>query len=117
MRKIVLLFCFIMSIGCSSTMTRYGYDLKSLAIKEGVQCVIPIKRNFSYKKEEVKILGSIKAGDSGFSVKCGEAYVLKQFQQEACALGADLVNIIDESRFDILSTCYRKRGRFYLIDS
>ena len=112
MRKIVLLFSLIMVMGCSSTMTRYGYKLQSLSINKDTQCTIPIKNNFPYKKDEVEILGSIRAGDSGFSVKCGEAYVLKQFQQEACALGADLINIIDESRFDILSTCYRAKAEF-----
>jgi len=38
--------------------------------------------------------------------------VLNQFRQEACALGADLINITDESRFDILSTCYRAKAEF-----
>ncbi len=112
MQKIILLFSLIMLAGCSSTMTRYGYTLKSLQINKDAQCDVPIKNNFAYNKDEVEILGSIKAGDSGFSVKCGEAYVLKQFQLEACALGADLINILAESRFDILSTCYRARAEF-----
>lgn len=112
MRKIVLLISLIVFIGCSSTMTRYGYNLQNLPANKDTKCNIPIKKNFPYKKEEVEILGSIRAGDSGFSVKCGEAYVLKQFHQEACALGADLINIIDESRFDILSTCYRAKAEF-----
>ena len=107
-----MLFSVIVFIGCSSTMTRYGYNLQSLPINKDAQCTIPIKKNFPYKKDEVEILGSIRAGDSGFSVKCEEAYVLKQFQQEGCALGADLINIIDESRFDILSSCYRAKAEF-----
>jgi hypothetical protein len=110
MRKVVLFFCLIIFMGCASTMTRYGYNLQSLSTNS--QCEIPIKKNFPYKRDEVEILGSIKAGDSGFSVKCGEAYVLNQFRQEACALGADLINITDESRFDILSTCYRAKAEF-----
>ena len=112
MQKIVLLLSLIMFMGCASTMTRYGYNLQNIPINKDAQCSIPIKKNFPYKKDEVEILGSIRAGDSGFSVKCGEAYVLKQFQQEACALGADLINIIKESRFDILSTCYRAKAEF-----
>lgn len=112
MRRIILFFSLIMFIGCSSTMTRYGYSPQRLPINADTKCNIPIKRNFSYEKNEVEILGSIKAGDSGFSVKCGEAYVLNQFQREACALGADLVNIINESRFDLLSTCYRAKAEF-----
>lgn len=112
MQKLVLFFCLIMFMGCSSTMVRHGYNLKNLPVNKDTQCNIPIKRSFPYNKDEVEILGTIKAGDSGFSVKCGEAYVLKQFQQEACALGADLINIIDESRFDILSTCYRAKAEF-----
>lgn len=112
MRKIVILFSLSVFMGCSSTMTRYGYNLQNLLINKDAQCAIPIKKNFPYIKDEVEILGSIKAGDSGLSVKCGEAYVLRQFLQEACALGADLINIIDESRFDVLSTCYRAKAEF-----
>lgn len=112
MQKFTLLFSLIVLTGCASTMTRSGYGLKNLQINKDSQCSVPIKNNFPYKKDEVEILGSIRAGDSGFSVKCGEAYVLKQFQLEACALGADLINIIAESRFDVLSTCYRAKAEF-----
>lgn len=112
MRKRILLFSLMIFTGCSSTMTRNGYNLQSLSIKKNAQCFVPIKKNFPYKKDEVEILGTIRAGDSGFSVKCGEAYVLKQFQQEGCALGADLINITAESRFDVLSTCYRAKAEF-----
>ena len=112
MQKIILFFSLVVFVGCSSTMTRSGYTLESLPVNKDAQCGILIKKNFQYKKEEVEILGSIKAGDSGLSVKCGEAYVLKQFQQEACALGADLINIMNESRLDILSSCYRAKAEF-----
>lgn len=112
MQKIVFLFTFAIFMGCSSTMTRQGYNLQNLPANSNSQCNVPIKKKFPYEKEEVDILGKIRAGDSGFSVKCGEAYVLKQFQHEACALGADLINITDESRFDILSSCYRARAEF-----
>ena len=112
MKRIVLLLSLILFMGCSSTMTRHGYNLQNLPANKDAQCNISIKKNFAYNKEEVEILGSIRAGDSLFSVQCGEAYVLKQFQQEACALGADLINIIDERRFDIFSTCYRAKAEF-----
>lgn len=112
MKRIILILSLAMLMGCSSTMTRTGYSLKSLQTNKNAQCDIPIKKNFPHSRNEIEILGSIRAGDSGLSVKCGEAYVLKRFQQEACALGADLINITDESRFDILSTCYRAKAEF-----
>ncbi len=113
MRVIILFFTIIFLTGCASAITRYGYNLQDIPQKDSyVGCDIPIKRNFQYKKDGVEILGSIKAGDTGFSVKCGKAYVLGVFQQEACALKADLINITDESGFDILSTCYRAKADF-----
>ncbi len=112
MRKTLLFLSLVMFVGCASSMKRTGYNVKDLPVKTDAQCNIPIKRSLTYKNEEVDVLGTIQAGDSGFSVKCGEAYVLKQFQQEGCALGADLVNILDEKRIDILSSCYRAKAEF-----
>jgi hypothetical protein len=65
MQKIFFLFIFIVFMGCSSTMTRKGYHLQGLSINKDAQCNIPIKRNFPYNKNDVEILGTIRAGDSG----------------------------------------------------
>ena len=111
--RIFLFFTIILLAGCSSAIKRYGYDLQDMPNKDKYSnCIIPIKKDFQYNKDEVEILGSIKAGDTLFSVQCGEVYVLNIFQEEACALGADLINITFERRMDIWSSCYRATAEF-----
>lgn len=112
-QKIVLFFSILLLSGCASVITRYGYDLKNIPdSKVYFGCTIPVKKYFQYNKDEVEVLGSIKAGDTGVSFECGEGYVLGIFRQEACALGADLVNITYERGIDIWSSCYRAKADF-----
>ena len=112
-QKIFLFFAILVFAGCSSVITRRGYSLQDIQNKEKYPgCNIPVKKKFQYDKNEVEVLGEIKAGDSGFSVTCGETHVLNIFRQEACALGADLINITSEHRLDIASSCYRARAEF-----
>lgn len=99
--------------GCASVMTRYGYELKDIPKRDAsLGCSIPVKKNFQYHRDDVEVLGSIKAGDSGLSFECGKGYVLGIFRQEACALGADLINITYERNLDIWSSCYRAKADF-----
>ena len=113
MRTLILLIVIISLTGCASVMTRYGYDLQSIPNRNAhLGCSIPIKRDFRYNKDEAEILGSIKAGDTGFSLECGKGYVLGIFRQEACALGADLINITYERGLDLWSSCYRAKADF-----
>ena len=109
-------FFLLLSIslaGCASVITRQGYDLKDIPNRNAhLGCSIPIKKDFQYNKNEVEILGSIKSGDTGFSLECGKGYVLGIFRQEACALGADLINITYERGLDLWSSCYRAKADF-----
>ncbi len=53
------------------------------------------------------MLGRVKIKDTGLSKNCEESDVLKNLRREACAVGADIINIVAEKRADVLSTCYR----------
>lgn len=111
--NIFLFFVLISLMGCASKITRYGYTLQDIPDRN--KCLgyhIAIKKDFVYNKEEVESLGEIKAGDSGVSIDCSEGYVLNLFRQEACALKADLINIIYERNIDLWSSCYRARAQF-----
>ncbi|MCK9573319.1 MAG: hypothetical protein M0R20_02815 [Candidatus Omnitrophica bacterium] len=111
--KIALSFIVFFLTGCSSAITRYNYNLQYSPSKDKTfNRRAPIKKNFVYNNYEVEILGSILAGDTGFSFECGEGYVLDIFQKEAYALGADLINITYERRMDIWSSCYRAKAEF-----
>jgi hypothetical protein len=58
------------------------------------------------------VLGSIQAYDTGFSTYCDEAYILEIFCEDACTLGADVINITEEHQPDMVSSCYRARAQF-----
>lgn len=58
-------------------------------------------------------LGSVKLKDSGFSNNCDESDAMKILQDEACALGADLIVILEDTQPDGLTTCYRCSAVFY----
>ncbi|MDP2906009.1 MAG: hypothetical protein Q8O22_06905 [Candidatus Omnitrophota bacterium] len=112
-REAVLFINIILLAGCASVITRYGYDVKDISNKNAyLGCSIPIKKDLQYNKNDMEVLGSVKSGDTGFSLECGKGYVLGIFKQEACALGADLINITYERGFDIWSSCYRAKAEF-----
>lgn len=72
---------------------------------------IIIKKNGSFSEDVATIVGKIKAGDTGFSIVCSEKYVLGIFRKDACALGADVVNIIEEIQPSFVrSSCYRAKA-------
>jgi hypothetical protein len=61
---------------------------------------------------QFRILGRIKLGDSGFSVRCHEDDAIAILRREACSLGADAVTITEERRAHFWSSCYRARAVF-----
>jgi hypothetical protein len=109
----ILLFSVIsLLMGCASKITRSGYSLQDEDQYKNFGCNVAIKKDFVYNKDDVETLGEIKAGDSGFSFDCGKKYVLSLFKKEACALSADLINIIYERNIDLWSSCYRAKAQF-----
>ena len=58
-------------------------------------------------------VGEVKLGESGFSTSCSEERALEILKKEACSLNADIINIIEERRPDVMSSCYRCRAEFY----
>lgn len=111
--RLTICFVLFLLVGCSAKITRYGYTVQDIQTNTQYSgCFMPIKKDFIYNKEEVEILGEILAGDTGFSTDCNEGHVLNVFRQEACALKADLINIIYERNTDIWSSCYRAKAQF-----
>jgi len=113
MQKIALglLFVLISSVlGCYSSITRTGYTKNDLRTDLSPCPDIIIKKNASFLEDEATVVGKIKAGDTGFSFVCSEKYVLGTFRNDACGLGADIVNITMEKQPDFWSTCYRAKA-------
>lgn len=108
-----LLCGLFLTTGCSAKITRYGYTSRDVTnVERPSSCFVPIRKNFVYDKKDVEVLGEIKSGDTGFSLECSKGHVLNIFQQEACALKADLINITYERDTDLWSSCYRAKAEF-----
>jgi hypothetical protein len=108
----------LLGCGCAAGISRQGYTLQDIKNAELANtnlvaaCHLAIKNGATYEASEVDILGKIEAFDTSVSVDCDEAYVLDIFCREACALGADFVNLTDEHYPSFWSTCYRAKAEF-----
>jgi hypothetical protein len=105
----ILLFSVLLLFvcGCHVSITRYGYELPEPLPNMPPCKGIAIKNKATFSTDEVISLGKIKASDTGFSMDCSEEEVLNIFRYDACALNAHLVNIIEETHPNWISTCYR----------
>lgn len=103
-----ILFVFL---GCSHSIRRYGYEIdKSIEMND--TCQIVFFKEMPTDTLEFKRIGRIKLGDTGFSSNCDEEDALRIIEREACELRADAVNIIEETRPNFWSTCYRAEAEF-----
>ena len=94
---------------CSHRIVRTGYQVSK---SDYTNCPVTITRSMQITDSVIKV-GEIKLGETGFSVACSEAHALEILKNEACALQADFINITEEKRPDLLSTCYRCKAEFY----
>ncbi len=121
MRIMLSLFMFmscLFLISCSAGVTRSGYKFQDIqAFHDFSGCRVVIKNNADFTTDEVTIVGNIKVFDTQFSVECDEEYVLDLLTKEACALGADIVNIIEEKQPNIWSTCYRAKAQYLRVNN
>ncbi|MFA5072859.1 MAG: hypothetical protein WC539_03045 [Nitrospirota bacterium] len=104
---VILSLCFL-SAGCTAKITRQGYLLDTLQDIEKKCPDVIIVKGFDYKSDSVEIKGKISASDTAFSTTCSEAFVMDIFKKDACTIGADIINITEESQPNAwTSTCYR----------
>lgn len=97
-------------MGCSAGVSRQGYTLSKECVPSN--CSVLVLGYEAFNETRMERLGSIEMYDTGFSIWCDEEYVLNRMKNEACALGADIVNITDEKYPDFWSSCYRAKADF-----
>jgi len=81
-------------------------------------------------KEEVKVfslvdkypenaieIGTVKVGDSGFSVKCGYDLALDNIKLQARKAGGNAVKITEHKPPDFLSSCHRITAKILRIEN
>ena len=106
----------IIATGCAPTIKRIGYNSNDYSGNLD-NCNPSIVKNQNYNSAGYKKIGEIKIDDSGFSTNCEESDVLKILKDEACKCGADVINIIEEKRADLLSTCYRTTAELIKVEN
>jgi len=77
-------------------------------------------RVFGFGKEipsNAEKLGTIKVGDSGFSVNCNYATVLDKAKIESRKVGGNVLKITKHKRPDSWSSCHRIKVDVYKVDS
>lgn len=115
MKQIVLLIfvgLLSLSMGCSASITRYGYNINEITATIPECDDIIIKKKVTLSGNNTIVVGKIEAADSGFSTACSEEYVLNIFKRDAYALGAHIINITEDAQPSIWSTCYRATAEF-----
>ena len=103
----IVIACVALS-GCTTSFRRTNYQ--GATKPAPADCRVAFKQAYPANPDEVEVLGSVTASDSGFSVKCDEAYVLRRLRADACLIGADVVSLHDEKAPDFWSTCYRAKA-------
>ena len=111
MKRLLILFVGFVVVGCGPSVSRFGYDIAGKTIDPN--CSVVVVENAAMDTGKVELLGSVRFGDTGFSIDCGENKVLSMLKVEACLLGADIVNLYEIKAPDIWSTCYRVKADFY----
>lgn len=57
--------------------------------------------------EDAELLGTVRIGESGFSVKCNYGVVINEASQEARKAGGNAIKIITHKKPDLWSSCHR----------
>lgn len=104
---ILLASILLMISGCNASITRKGYVLPEVQTNLLSCKDIAIQNDAGYSPDEVVSIGEIKASDTGISLYCSEEEILSIFRNDACVMGANIVNIIEETHPNFSSTCYR----------
>nr|WP_321409934.1 hypothetical protein [uncultured Carboxylicivirga sp.] len=109
MKRILYFFILLISISsCSHRIVRNGYQISKSDYKN---CEIQITKFINYN-DSIEKIGEIILGESGISVSCSEAHAIEILNNEGCAINADLINITEETRPDLWSSCYRCKADF-----
>jgi hypothetical protein len=105
---IVLISISLVSCGTSKQVSIINYNTP-LDSKQQVE-VLGIGQQIS---SEYKLLGSIKIGDSGFTTKCSYLEVITDAQNQARAMGGNVIVITKHKEPNGWSTCHRISADVY----
>lgn len=109
MKNFLFVLAILSLVSCSHRIVRHGYQTDKSAYKS---CDVIINKNIAVNDSLQKV-GEIVLGETGFSTSCSEAHAIEILTNEACAIDAHVINITEEKRPDLWSSCYRCTAEFY----
>ena len=107
-RATMLMLVALSTTSCSTSVSRTGYEPRSVGEST---CRVAVKRAAPISPDQADVLGEVDVGDTGFSTDCDEKTVVELLRKEACSAGAHVVDIVEERRQDVASSCYRAKAR------
>jgi len=105
MKDVLIVFCLVFICGCAPSIKRSGYVLPLTPPPS--HCKVEIVRNSQDLREEDK-LGTMIVYDNGLAVQCSENIITEIIRDEACRLGAKVVNLYNIKEPSVFgSTCFQ----------
>lgn len=102
-------------IGCTHSIRREGYVAAAGGVTTAT-CSPYLKSQGHFQTYDGKKLGRIELGDTGFSVSCSKDKAFTILRAEACKLGANFIDLVQETPPSLVgSSCYRLIAEFWLI--
>ena len=112
MRHLIGFNIFVIAfVGCAPQVSRIGYELSDL--RKDPDCRVEIKKYATIDDELYERIGTINISDGKFSSNCAEDVIIDMLNEEACNIGADIVNITNSRQPSQLSKCYQVTADFY----
>jgi hypothetical protein len=110
--SISLILLLILITGCGYKTTRMGYEESNDPNIVLDNCEVEFVRSPYKLNQQQEVVGSISLDESGFSTNCKEPDARLILKEEACLLGADVVQITNEKQPSFISSCYRVSAKF-----
>lgn len=95
-------------VACAPSVTRTGYPAD--AAPAPGECHAVVKHDPKLPPGAFERRGTVEFGDSGFSNDCSEGRAIATFRAEACNVGADMADVVEEHPPDLASTCFRAKA-------
>lgn len=101
---LIFIVVSILLISCNATITKNITKSYPVTSYDEEMTLYDLDEIIPY---EYDVIGTAKAGDSGFSLNCGYDFVVDQLMSEARKAGGNAIRIIYHKRPDVWSSCHR----------
>lgn len=109
---VVLFLIILIGIACTPKITSNLIEKDLDPIPEDAEIYI-LQEEDDEIYYNLKFVGELKIGDSGFSTKCGYDIVLEKARLTARKSGANIIRITEIKKPGFASSCYRIKGKMY----